>query len=34
LISSLVFGVASIFIFRYCDHQARERGLIDQTTNY
>lgn len=34
VITSLVFGIASIFIFRYCDHQARERGLIDQTTNY
>jgi len=32
--SSLIFGIASIFIFRFCDHQARERGLIDQTTNY
>ncbi|MEW6650259.1 MAG: ABC transporter permease, partial [Chloroflexota bacterium] len=32
--SSLVFGIASIFIFRACDHQAREKGLIDQVTNY
>jgi ABC-2 type transport system permease protein len=31
---SLVFGVASIFVFRYCDRLARERGLIDRTTNY
>jgi ABC-2 type transport system permease protein len=29
-----VFGVAAFFVFRYCDHLARERGLIDQTTNY
>lgn len=31
---SLVFGVASVFIFRACDLRARERGLIDRTTNY
>ena len=34
LVSSLVFGLAAIFVFRRCDHQARERGLIDQITNY
>jgi ABC-2 type transport system permease protein len=28
------FGLLSIFIFRWCDHQARERGLIDMVTNY
>ncbi len=32
--SSLVFAVASIFVFRRCDFQAREKGLIDITTNY
>jgi ABC-2 type transport system permease protein len=31
---TLVFGIASIFTFRYCDHLARERGLIDRVTNY
>jgi ABC-2 type transport system permease protein len=31
---SVVFGVLSIFIFRVCDRRARERGLIDRTTNY
>jgi ABC-2 type transport system permease protein len=31
---SIVFGVASIFVFRACDRRARERGLIDRTTNY
>jgi ABC-2 type transport system permease protein len=31
---SIVFGVASIYIFRICDRRARERGLIDRTTNY
>jgi len=29
-----VFSVISIFTFRWCDHIARERGLIDHTTNY
>jgi ABC-2 type transport system permease protein len=31
---SIVFAVLSRFIFRYCDHRARERGLIDFVTNY
>jgi ABC-2 type transport system permease protein len=31
---ALTFGLASIFVFRWCEHQARERGLIDQVTNY
>ena len=31
---SFVFGVASIYIFRFCDRRARERGLIDRVTNY
>ena len=31
---SIAFGVSSYFIFRYCDWVARERGLIDKTTNY
>ena len=31
---SIIFGVASIFIFQACDRRARERGLIDRTTNY
>lgn len=31
---SLLFGVVSLFAFRYCDRMARERGLIDRTTNY
>jgi ABC-2 type transport system permease protein len=31
---STLFGVASIFVFRICDRRARERGLIDRTTNY
>ncbi|HUF39870.1 MAG TPA: ABC transporter permease [Anaerolineales bacterium] len=31
---TVLFGTASIFIFRRCDHLARERGMIDMTTNY
>lgn len=31
---TVVFGVASVYAFRYCDHLARERGLIDRVTNY
>jgi ABC-2 type transport system permease protein len=31
---SVVFGLASVFVFRYCDTRARERGLIDFVSNY
>jgi ABC-2 type transport system permease protein len=31
---AVVFGIVSVLIFRLCDHAARERGLIDLTTNY
>ncbi len=31
---TLLFGVASGFVFRFCDLRARERGLIDRVTNY
>lgn len=31
---TVAFGLLSIIIFRWCDHQARERGLIDMVTNY
>ncbi|MBI5964405.1 MAG: ABC transporter permease [Chloroflexi bacterium] len=31
---SIFFGVISVQVFRYCDAIARERGLIDHTTNY
>jgi len=27
-------GVSAVFVFRWCDWQARERGYIDRTTNY
>lgn len=28
------FALLSFFVFRWCEHQARERGLIDMVTNY
>ena len=31
---TILFGLASTFTFRWCDHMARERGLIDRVTNY
>jgi len=31
---SLFFGVISVYVFRWCDGIAREKGLIDRTTNY
>ena len=31
---SVIFGVVAVFVFRYCDSRARERGLIDFVTNY
>lgn len=31
---TMLFGIASVWAFRYCDHLARERGLIDRVTNY
>lgn len=31
---SILFGVTALATFKLCDFLARERGLIDQTTNY
>jgi ABC-2 type transport system permease protein len=31
---TIIFGVIAYFLFRYCEHVARERGLIDMVTNY
>jgi ABC-2 type transport system permease protein len=31
---SVLFGLLAAVTYRLCDHQAREKGLIDQTTNY
>jgi ABC-2 type transport system permease protein len=31
---TVAFGIISIFVYRYCEHVAREKGLIDMVTNY
>jgi len=31
---SVVFGAVGFLAFRWCDRRARERGMIDMTTNY
>jgi len=31
---TIIFGVISVFVFRYCERVARERGMIDMVTNY
>ncbi len=31
---TVVFAVISVFTFRWCDHRARELGLIDMVSNY
>ena len=31
---TLVFGVLAVIVFRWAEHLARERGLIDMVTNY
>lgn len=31
---TVLVGVSAVFVFRWCDWQARERGYIDRTTNY
>ncbi|MCW5873235.1 MAG: ABC transporter permease [Anaerolineales bacterium] len=31
---TLLFTVLGFVVFRYCDHQARERGYIDRVTNF
>jgi ABC-2 type transport system permease protein len=31
---TVFFGISSIVVFRWCNHRARERGLIDMVTNY
>lgn len=32
--SSIIAGLISLFIFKRCDYSAREKGLIDISTNY
>ena len=34
LLLSILFAIISAITFRWCDHRARERGLIDVVTNY
>jgi hypothetical protein len=34
LVSSLIFLVISVGIFRYADHVARKKGKLDMTTTY
>jgi ABC-2 type transport system permease protein len=31
---TILFAIASTFIYRFCDYRARELGLIDRVTNY
>lgn len=31
---TVIFGLLSLIVFRVCEHQARERGVIDVVTNY
>jgi len=31
---TVVFAIVSVFTFKWCDHRARELGLIDRVTNY
>jgi ABC-2 type transport system permease protein len=31
---TIVFGIVSFFLFRWCEHIAQERGLLDRVTNY
>ena len=31
---SILFGLISVLVYRFCDYRARERGLIDFVTNY
>ena len=31
---TVIFGTISFFLFRYCEHAAQEKGLLDRVTNY
>lgn len=31
---TIIFAVLAKFVFRWAEHRARERGLIDMVTNY
>lgn len=32
--TSIIFGVVAFYLFRVCEHKAREEGRIDMVTNY
>lgn len=34
IVTSFIASMIAIFLFNKCDHTARERGLIDMSTNY
>jgi ABC-2 type transport system permease protein len=34
MVMTIFYGILSFLVFGYCNHQARERGLIDMVTNY
>jgi ABC-2 type transport system permease protein len=31
---TVIFGTLSFFLFRYCEHIAQEKGMLDRVTNY
>jgi ABC-2 type transport system permease protein len=31
---TIIFGILAIYVFRWAEHLAKERGLIDMVTNY
>lgn len=31
---TIVFGIIALLLFRYCEHLAQEKGLLDRVTNY
>jgi ABC-2 type transport system permease protein len=31
---TIIFGILAIYVFRWAEHRAKERGLIDMVTNY
>jgi len=31
---TVIFGEIAIYVFRWAEHRAKERGLIDMVTNY
>jgi len=31
---TLIFAILSVFVYKWCEHRAKERGIIDMVTNY